>query len=264
MSKVTSADGTSIAYERSGEGPAVIVVGGAFNDKATAAPLAEQLAPRFTVVRYDRRGRGDSGDTLPYDVAREVEDLGSLVREIGGKPALFGMSSGAALAVRAVAAGVPVSRLALYEVPFAPDDDAAREHVQQKAEALRALLREGRNGDAVIQFMRGMGMPPEMADGMRHAPAFPALEAMAPTLAYDSEVMGDSTGGAIPAGLVASVKIPTLVAHGGAGSEQIADISRQLSALLPDGSLVTLPGQTHDVAADAIAPVLAEFFNADT
>lgn len=261
MHKVTSADGTPIAYERSGDGPVVIVVGGAFNDRGSAVPLAEALAPQLSVVRFDRRGRGDSGDSGDYHVDREVEDLRALVDEIGGKPSVFGMSSGGALALRAAAAGVPMDRLAVYEVPFVPDDDAEQATAAERARALKSLLAEERRADAVIEFMTSMGMPEEMAAQMRHAPMFPALESLAHTLAYDLDVMGaEERGSAIPADLVTSVHIPVLAICGGAGSEATADTVRRLSALLPDGRHAILPGQTHDVAPAAIAPVLADFF----
>lgn len=263
MQRVTSADGTPIAYERSGDGPPVIVVGGAFNDRNSAAPLAEALSAHLSVVRYDRRGRGDSGDTAPYHVDREIEDLSALVSEIGGTTAVFGMSSGAALALRAAAAGVPIGRLALYEPPFVPDDEDERAHARKRAAALRSLLAEGRRADAVVEFMTGTGMPSEMATRMRHAPVFPALEAMAHTLAYDTDVMGGATdGGAIPAGVVASVAVPALAIYGEASPERTAEITRRLADLLPDGRRTVLAGQTHDVSPEIIAPVLVDFFTA--
>lgn len=263
MNKVTSADGTPIAYERSGDGPPVIMVGGALNDRGSAVPLAESLTPHFSVVRYDRRGRGDSGDTLPYDVVREIEDLAALISEIGGAPSVYGLSSGAVLALRAAEAGLPISRLALYEAPFAPDDDATRKNAQQYAAALKALLTQDRRADAVAEFMTLVGIPAEMITQMRHAPMFPALEALAHTLAYDSDVMGDSTAGsAIPVDLVGAVTAPTLALYGEASPEWMKDTARRLSELLPHGRLAGLHGQTHDVAPDVLAPVLVEFFSA--
>ncbi|TDD86504.1 alpha/beta hydrolase [Actinomadura darangshiensis] len=260
MEKVISADGTPIAFERSGEGPAVILVGGAFNDRGSAAPLAELLAPGLTAVRYDRRGRGDSGDTPPYDVAREIEDLAALVAEIGGRPALFGLSSGGALALRAAAAGVPVSRVAVYEVPFVPDDEGAREHARRRGDAVRALLDEGRRADAVVEFMTGIGMPPEMAQGMRHTPMFPALEAIAHTLAYDHEVIAADAGGSVPADLAAGVAVSALVAYGGASPDPMKEVARRLAELLPAGEHAELAGQSHDAAPGALAPALTAFF----
>ncbi|MWA00290.1 alpha/beta fold hydrolase [Actinomadura sp. LD22] len=260
MEIVTSADATPIAFERSGEGPVLILVGGAFNDRGSAMPLAEHLEPRFTVVRYDRRGRGDSGDNPLYDVAREIEDLAALADTVGGRPGLFGLSSGGALALRAVAAGVPVSRVAVYEVPFVPDEDEAREHAARRAEAVRALLDEDRRGDAVVEFLTGIGLPPEMAQGMRHAPMFPALEAIAHTLPYDHAAIAADGDGTIPAGLIGGITLPALVACGGASPEPMRQVARRLAELLPDGRLAELEGQTHDAAPDVLASALTSFF----
>ncbi|MDL4820240.1 alpha/beta fold hydrolase [Actinomadura opuntiae] len=260
MEIVTSADATPIAFERSGEGPAVILVGGAFNDRGSAVPLAEHLEPRFTVVRYDRRGRGDSGDHPHYDIAREIDDLAALAGAVGGRPALFGISSGGALALRAAAAGVPVSRVAVYEVPFVPDEDEARKHAARRAEAVQSLLDEGRRGDAVVEFMTGIGMPQEMAQGMRHAPMFPALEGIAHTLPYDHAAIAAGGDGTIPDDLIAGITVPALVAYGGAGPEPMKQVARRLAELLPDGTLAELEGQSHDAAPDVLASTLTAFF----
>jgi pimeloyl-ACP methyl ester carboxylesterase len=259
MPKVTSADGTVIAYEQAGDGPPLIVVGGAFNDRGSAVALADLLARWFSVVRYDRRGRGESGDTRPYAVAREVEDLAALAAAVGGEPVLYGHSSGAGLVLHAAAAGVPAARLALYEPPFTPRDEAAMTRAGQGAEEVNALLADGRRADAVVAFMRLMGLPPQAAEGIRQVPMFPALEAMAPTLAYDLAVMDTTAGGAIPVELVRSVRAPSLLLCGAASPPWMRDTARQVAELLPRGSVRELPDQTHDVAPDVLAPVLAEF-----
>lgn len=260
MHKVTSADGTVIAYEQAGQGPALIVVGGAFNDRGSATALAEQLAPSFSVVRYDRRGRGDSGDAQPYEVAREVEDLAALADALGGEPLLYGHSSGAGLVLRAAAAGVPAARLALYEPPFTPVNEAAMARAQQGAGEINALLADGRRGDAVVAFMRLIGLPPQAAEDVRHAPMFPALEAIAHTLDYDLAVMDMATGGTIPVELVRSVAAPALLLAGGASPQWMRDAASEAAALLPHGAVRELPGQTHDVAPATLAPLLVEFF----
>ncbi|MGI8329254.1 alpha/beta fold hydrolase [Actinomadura scrupuli] len=261
MNKVTSADGTPIAFERSGEGPAVIVVGGAFNDRGSAGPLMRLLAPRLTVIGYDRRGRGDSGDTPPYEVEREIEDLAALIAEAGGPVSLYGHSSGAVLALRAAAHGLPVSRLALYEPPFEADDDAARRSAREYAAYLAELLSKGDRGGAVALFMTNVGLPPEMVEGARSAPMWPGLEAMAHTLAYDSEVMGHAgSGGTMPAGLVGGLPTPALVLAGEASPARLTDAARRVADTLPEGRLVILAGQTHDVDPEVLAPVLADFF----
>src|SRR4051794_22264207 len=220
MSTVTSADGTTLGFDRRGDGPAVILVGGAFQYRAfdpRTGQLADLLAGRHTVVHYDRRGRGESGDTPPYAVEREVEDLDALIQAVGGSAALFGMSSGAALALDAVAAGLPVSRLAVYEAPFVVDGSRPPAPADYVAH-LRALVAEGRRGDAVEYFLTaGAGVPAEIVGQMRHAPMWPGFEVVAHTLPYDAALMdGTTTGGPLPADRWAAVKIPVLVGDGGA------------------------------------------------
>jgi pimeloyl-ACP methyl ester carboxylesterase len=263
METVTSADGTTIAFDRSGEGegPPLLLIGGAFNDRNSPLPLAELLSPGFTVVRYDRRGRGDSGDSPRYAVEREIEDLAAVIGAVGGECTLYGHSSGGALALHAAAAGLPVPRLAIYEAPYTPDDQAVRKEGAERGERVKSLLAEGRRADAVIEFLGGIGLPPEMVEGMRHAPMFPAMEAMAPTLRYEYAVMGDgTTGGTVPAELLARVSRPALVLCGGASPDPMREVARELAAGLPDAVLTELPGQTHAVDPEVVAPVLTAFF----
>src|SRR5215204_3185465 len=178
MDKVTSSDGTPSAFDRLGDGPPVIVVCGAMWDRALMRQTAEELAKHFTVFNYDRRGRGDSGDTAPYAIEREIEDLGALIAEATGTASVYAHSSGAGLALHAAAHALPIAKLVLHEPPYNPD------------------------GDAVELCMTTIGMPQEVVEGMRHTPRWAGLEAMAPTLAYDSEIMGDSsTGGTVPTDL---------------------------------------------------------------
>lgn len=260
MDRVASADGTTIAFDRSGEGPTVILVGGAFQHRAIdpqTARLAELLARQFTVFHYDRRGRGDSGNTLPYAVEREVEDIAALIDEAGGRSHVFGMSSGAVLALEAAAEGLPISSLAMYEPPFNLDD-GARAASQAYARQLAALLREGRRGDAVALALTTFGAPPEAIDGMRQAPVWALFESVAPTLAYDAAVMGD---GSVPTDRASLVAVPTLVIDGGVSPGWIRDAARALADVLPDARRRTLEGQSHDVSPDVLAPVLAEFFS---
>ena len=256
MDTVRSSDGTTIAYDRLGEGAPVVLVSGASTGRAVHAELARLLAVDFTVLNYDRRGRGDSGDTPPYAVERELEDLRAVIAAAGGPAAVFGNSSGAVLALRAAAAGLPVTRLALWEPPFMTDPDAPgrqQAYVAQLAE----LLGAGRRGDAMALFMRSIGLPEGMIAGMRQAPVWPGMEALAPTLAYDAAVMGDSL---VPTGLVASVEAPTLVLDGSDTGAWAADSARALTAALPNPRRHTLQGQNHAVAWDVLAPVLKEFF----
>jgi pimeloyl-ACP methyl ester carboxylesterase len=258
---VTSADGTPIAYERFGEGQPLVVVGGATCDRARMRPIAKELARDFTVINYDRRGRGDSGDTLPYAVEREVEDLAALIDAAGGPASLYGHSSGAALALHAAAHGLPIGRLILHEPPYTPDREEERRTAREYGEHLRALLSDGRRGDAVELFMTVVGMPPEMVREMRrNDPAWAGLEAVAPTLAYDSEVMGDiSAGGTLPTELAGRVATPSLVLSGGASPGWMIDTGRRVAQVLPNGRHMTLDGQEHVVPPQILAPVVAEF-----
>jgi pimeloyl-ACP methyl ester carboxylesterase len=266
MDRVTSKDGTSIAYDRQGSGPAVVLVGGGFVDRSENAPLAVELAERFTVYNYDRRGRGDSGDTLPYALEREIEDLQAMIDEAGGSAHLYGASSGGALAMEAAAAGVAVDRLAVYEVPYDMADDGPRrwrEYVQE----LERLLGEGRRGDAAALFMRTAGATEEMIAGARSSPVWPGLEAIAHTLAYDAACMGD---GRPPTDRLARITRPTLVATGGAspdsfvagGGDFFDRAADAIAAAIPGAERQVVAGQTHMVDPKAFAPVLARFFGA--
>jgi len=256
-----SADGTPIAFERLGHGPPLIVVGGATCDRAKMRAVSEAFAADFAVINYDRRGRGDSGDTPPYAVEREVEDLAALIDEAGGSASLYGHSSGAALALHAAARALPIDRLILHEPPYSPDTGEARHEARRYGEQLKAMLSEGRHGDAVELFFTLVGMPPEMVAEMRGGdPAWAGLEALAPTLAYDSEVMGDvSRGGTVPADLAGRVTAPTLVLVGGAGPDWMVDIGRQVAEAVPNGERRVLEGQEHVVAPEILAPVVKEF-----
>src|SRR5919106_1051438 len=191
MNRVTSKDGTWIAYDRQGSGPAVILVTGGLDDGTENAPLASELAEHFTVYNYARRGRGDSGNTLPYALEREIEDIEALIAEAGVSAHLYGVSSGGALVLEAAAAGVPVDRLAVYEVPYDPAEDGQERH-REYVERLEGFLAEGRRGDAAELFMRLAGASDEMVAGARSSPMWPGLEAIAPTLRYDAACMGDN------------------------------------------------------------------------
>jgi pimeloyl-ACP methyl ester carboxylesterase len=255
MDKVVSSDGTTIAFDRLGEGAPVILVSGASTARAVHAQLAELLAADLAVFNYDRRGRGDSGDTPPYTIQREVEDLQAVLTAAGGAAAVFGNSSGAVLALHAAAAGLPLTRLALWEPPFMTDPDAPRRQQAYLAQ-LTELLDAGRRGDAMALFMTSIGLPEAMITGMRQAPMWSGMEALAHTLAYDATIMGDST---VPTDLVAAVKAPTLVLDGSDTEAWAANSARALTAALPNPRHHTLEGQAHNVAWDVLAPVLREF-----
>src|SRR5829696_4506222 len=256
MNRVQSIDGTSIAFDRSGEGQAIVMVGGGSVDRMANAPLAALLNEHFTVFNYDRRGRGDSGDTAPYAVEREIEDIDALINEAGGSASVYGTSSGAALALEAAASGLAITKLALWEPPFIveghprPPADTARIYTE--------LVAAGRRGDAVEYFMANVvGLPPEFVAEAKKAPWWPAQEALAHTLAYDATIMGDYS---LPTERAASVMVPTLVIDGGASFPWIGKTAQALADIIPHAQRRTLEGQTHNVAPEAIAPVLEEFF----
>jgi pimeloyl-ACP methyl ester carboxylesterase len=253
---VTSRDGTAIALDQLGLGPPVILVSGASTARSIHSQLAELLAADFTVFNYDRRGRGDSDDTPPYAIQREIEDLDAVITEAGGTAMVFGNSSGAVLALHAAAAGLPITKLALWEPPFMLDPDAPRRQQEYVAE-LTSLLDAGRRGDAMALFMKTVGLPEEMITGMRQAPMWSGMEAIAPTLRYDAIIMGAST---VPTDLVASVTAPTLVLDGSETGAWAADSAQALTAALPNPQSRTLTGQDHAVAWDVLALVLKEFF----
>ena len=261
MSHVTSRDGATIAFERSGNGPAVVFVGGALTTAAAMAPLAALLSARCDVSVYDRRGRGSSGDIDPYAVEREVEDLAAVLEVTGGRACVYGHSSGAVLALEAASQGLPIERLALYEPPFVVDDSRAPLPPDYVAR-LTDLVAGDRRGDAIEYFMTtGAAAPADTVASMRSAPFWPAMEAMAHTLAYDGTVMGDTMSGRpLQGNRWDTVTMPTLVMDGGASPDWARNATRALAAVLPDARYRTLEGQTHGVTDDAMAPVLEEFF----
>jgi pimeloyl-ACP methyl ester carboxylesterase len=258
METVTSRDGTTIGFDRMGEGPPVVLVCGGSVDRMADAPLAQQLASDLTVFNYDRRGRGDSGDTQPYAIEREVEDIEAVIEAAGGSAFLWGSSSGAALAFIAVENGVSASKLAMWEPPYIPD--GVPKPPEDQVEQYETMVAEGRRGDAVEYFMsKVVGMPPEVVAGARSQPWWAATEALAHTLAYDARIMGDYT---VPTDRAASVKVPTLVIAGGADFPWMRQTAQALADAAPDGRVRILEGQGHDVDPAVLAPVLVEFFTA--
>src|SRR5438876_2892712 len=255
---VTSRDGTRIAYETAGLGQAALIVLGALNSRKSGTKLAKLLASKFTAVTYDRRGRGDSSDSASYAPEREVEDIAALINAVGEPVCLYGHASGAALAIAAaVKLRNQVTKLAIYEAPYALDSKA-RKAAKEYYVALKEALSAGHNGDAVALFVRSVGVSDKQIQAMRHMPMWKGLEKLAPTLVYDSEVLGD--GHFLPATLLSRVKMPTLVMHGGAGSPAMRDAARAISEAIPKAELRTLARQTHGVSPKVLAPVLEEFF----
>ncbi|ARP72467.1 alpha/beta hydrolase [Streptomyces pluripotens] len=253
----TSRDGTRLAYDVIGQGPMVILVSGALSTGGTMMPLATRLSDRCTAVVYDRRGRGESGDTRPYAVAREVEDLAALVDAVGGEAALFGVSSGGALVLEAAASGVPVRQAAVYEVPFADFLEGGAEREARYKEQLGQALAEGRPGEAVELFLRLTGLGEEVIRGARQSPMWAGLEAVAPSLAHDDAVMGD---GLLPRERVAAISVPVLSVAGGASPGFMREASRAIAEAVPLGTHRVLEGQTHMVEPEVLGPVLTDFF----
>jgi pimeloyl-ACP methyl ester carboxylesterase len=248
METVTSADGTTIAFDQLGAGPPLVLVAGASCDRRVDAGIAEGLAAHFTVLNYDRRGRGDSTDTPPYDVRREIEDLDVLLDAAGGAAVVVGLSSGGALAALAAAEGLPVGHLVMWEPPYRLDAEGQRAS-REYTETLTALLAEDRRGDAIALFMGMVGLPEEMIAGMRQSPYWAQGEALAPTLAYDAATMGD---GALPTDALARITAPTTVLSGGASPDWMGAAAAAAAAAIPDARHEVLAGQTHDVAADVL------------
>lgn len=259
METTTSADGTTIAHDRLGDGPPVVLLPGATCTRGVTAPLAAALAAHTTVLNVDRRGRGDSDDLggAPWLLEREVEDVAAVIAAAGGAAALYGHSSGAALALHAAAADIGVDRLVLHDAPFALPGGEQR--ARKWDASLHAMLQDERHADAVAAFMHEVGVPAHVIDQMRQGPGWPAMERVAPTLAYDSAALGDRDGGLVPRDVLVRVQVPTLVVAGGADDGFMVGVARELVAGLPDARLTHLVGATHDVGPDVVVPALLPF-----
>jgi pimeloyl-ACP methyl ester carboxylesterase len=264
MDTVTSADGTRISYDSVGDGPPLILVAGATQYRAvdqTTPELQRRLAEGgYTVINYDRRGRGESGDTVPYAPEREFEDLQALVAAAGGEAAVYGMSSGAILAVEAAARGVRMSKLVMYEPPCLLDRDGP-EPIDDYVETLEAFTRAGKPGDAMAYFLEVVAeMPAEEIEQFRASPAWPAFEAVGHTIAYDGRIMDPFSGGEpIPSGRWSSATQPTLVIAGGDSPEWMQGVAAKVAEALPAGEGRILPGQTHEFDPAVLAPAMLEF-----
>ena len=262
MPTLVSRDGTVIGYDTAGQGPALILVAGATQYRAvdtTITPvLAGLLAERFAVVNYDRRGRGESGDTPPYAVAREIEDIAALIEAHGGRGYLFGMSSGAVLALEAAAAlGEGVGAVVMYEPPI--DPAASAERYQQDHAEMAALAAEGRAADMMGKFLAGVGMPPEALEGFRQSPAWPAYAAVGLTLEHDYRVLAEARTGAAPPERWRQVSAPVLVLDGAASFPFMHAGADWVASGLPNARRQTLAGQSHEYDPRVVAPVIAAF-----
>ena len=252
-STVVSADGTQIAFDRSGSGPPLLLVepAGHFRGFSAFDGLAPLLTGAFTVYRYDRRGRGASGDTPPYAPEREVDDLAALIAEAGDPARVYGYSSGALLALHTAAQTAAIERMVLLEPPLQEDDAVRPDPLTGE---LAELVAAGRNEDAVDRFHRAIGVPDEIVDGMRDTPAFEAMTAIAPTLVYDC-ILSDAT----TPQLLGSVTVPTLVLDSEGSSDDLTGWAARVAARLPNGSHRSLPGEWHGVPDETLAPVVIDF-----
>ena len=254
---VTSRDGTDIAIDRTGTGPAVILVSGASVDRWSNAAIASQLAPSFTVFNYDRRGRGDSGDTLPYAVEREVEDIEAVLEAAGGSAHIYGSSSGAALALEAATRLSGITRVVMWEPPFVPNPggESAPDHVAE----YERLLAQGRRSEMAEYFMaKVVGMPPEFVAQAKSQPWWAGQVKIAHTLAYDARIMADES---LPTERAKAVTVPVLVLTGGKSFPFMHETAKALATVLPNGRHQMLEGQEHNVAPEVIGPVVAEFLS---
>jgi pimeloyl-ACP methyl ester carboxylesterase len=263
MSTVTSQDGTVIAFEVWGDGEPLIMIDGATAHPAVNpinAEVGKLLSDRFRVYAYDRRGRGESGDTAPYAIEREIEDVAALIADAGAPATVFGWSSGGVLALDVAASGLPVTRVAVFEPPFVVDDSRPplpADYVQR----LDAAVADGRQGDAVELFMTAaVGLSADDVAGMRQAPFWSDLEAIAPTIAYDGRIMGTTMSGTpLPSDRWASITVPVLAMHGLDTMPSLKPGARALAELLPTATLKPVPGENHSTTADVLADVLREF-----
>lgn len=253
METVTSQDGTVIAFDRLGRGEPLILVSGASSDRRADAALADALAEHFDVVNYDRRGRGDSTDTPPFAVDREIEDIAALLSLAGAPPVLMGFSSGAALAARA-AAKLPVRALVMWEPPY-PTDEQGLAAAAAYTQALKERLDAGDNDGAFVLFLERVGLPKEAIAGMRQSPYWPQGVRIAPTLAYDDAALG----GPVPTEVFGTISVPTLVLSGGASPRMLQDGARATADAIPGSAFGILEGQTHDVSADVLTAAVVGF-----
>ena len=252
---VQSADGTTIVYERSGSGPALLLVGGAFNNRHSADQLVPLLTSDFTVYAYDRRGRGDSGDTAPYAVARELEDIAALIEAAGGSAMVYGHSSGAVLALEAAASGVPITKLAVYEPPYMDED---RRPAPDYAQRVQAAADAGDMELVIRTFLtEAVGVPIEVVGMIKQSPDWTGMLGVAHTIPYDNAIVGD---GSLPTSRIATITVPTLAIAGGASEEWARNAVAAVAAAVPGAELHTIEGQDHAVAGDLLAPVLIDFF----
>jgi pimeloyl-ACP methyl ester carboxylesterase len=255
MRKVVSRDGTAIAYKQAGDGPPMVLLGGAFRDHTIFTPIVPQLVSHYTTYVYDRRGRGESSDGPEWSIEREIEDLEAVIGVAGGEAVVFGGSGGAILALEAAAAGAPITKLGLLEPPFRVD--GAPPMPDDFEQTLRSLVAQDKRHEAAVYFLTHMASfsREEIAEWER-SPIWPANEAMAHTLVYDTVIVGKG----IPLDRLAKVAAPALVINSDSTSEWLRSAARTTAAAVQDGRHLTLPGVWHRVPPEVLCPALIEFF----
>ncbi|MGZ6214077.1 MAG: alpha/beta fold hydrolase [Candidatus Limnocylindria bacterium] len=261
LQKVTSADGTNIAYEPGGSGPPLVIVNGALGDRRSAARLRPLLEPSFTVIAYDRRGRGASGDAATYAPEREIEDLRAVCGRLTALPVVYGHSSGGILALQAALHGLPMAALALYEPPYILPGSRIPPGADLPDRIVRLLAAGGRGEGLRLFLDEGVQLPEPVVDDLEASPGWPPMLALAHTVPYDLRVTGD---GAIPVDRLRDLHVPTLVLSGGASPRWMRDSVAALASAIPGSSYQVVPGQTHAPPPELLAPRLEAFFAAPT
>lgn len=253
---IQSADGTRIAFDRSGHGPPVILVeaAGHYRDLSSFNGLVPLLSTEFTVYKYDRRGRGESADTVPYTTDREVDDLSALIQAAGGSAHVYAYSSGALLALRAAAHGLPITSLAVLEPPL--QDDPVLHAESGLTRELAALVGAGRLSEAVEHFHESIGVPAEVIAEMKSTPLWAKMTSVAHTLVYDCMISDATT----PAWLGA-VRVSTLVIDSEGSTDNLTGWAARVAGYVPHARHLSLPGEWHTVPDEMLAPVLVDFFS---
>jgi pimeloyl-ACP methyl ester carboxylesterase len=255
MQFVTSADGTNIAYAEQGSGPPLIFVAGAFNDHTAGASLAKVLARNFTVITYDRRGRGQSSDAPDYTMQKEIEDIAALLTVIGEPPALLGFSSGAVLIMEGARQSLGFGKLILVEPPYLLDDSRPRPSKTSVLE-LKALVDAGERGAAVERFQAEyVGIPPEIIEQLRQAPFRPNLETIAHTTVYDATIVGDLS---LDPELPEAIAQPVLIIAGTDSAPFLVETCKALADMVPNGRYAGIDDMNHDLTP-ALAPAIVKF-----
>jgi pimeloyl-ACP methyl ester carboxylesterase len=258
---ITSKDDTRIAFDKTGTGPAIIIVNGALSYRAVYDDnaLASALSNNFTIYTYDRRGRGESTDTRPYSVEREIEDIEALINDAGGSAYLYGSSSGAALSLLAAArlGKTKIPKLVLYEPPYVTVSEKDKQHFADQRKRIDELIRTGNRGDAAAFHFTAIGTPPEAVENLRKSPEWPLMESVEHTLTYDYAILHD---GAIPVDAAQKATMPALVINGEKSFDILQDAAKNLSKTMPNAQWKTLKGQTHQASPEIIASVLKDFF----